>query len=211
MLGNLQSKIACAAIIAFMLPLGIGHAQSVSSGQILDALKIKPKREMSATRSFGVKSKNDNQNEVSSSERSFIRSINATRAIRVEQREKLIEIVEKSDLPSINIRILFDYDSDRIKPGSFADLNEIGEALLDESLAESKIMLNGHTDAAGSRTYNQDLSERRALSVKRYLTGKLFVPTQRLVVAGFGEERLSDKDDPNNAKNRRVEIVNLGK
>lgn len=201
-------KTTSATIAVLLLSFSASYAQSVSSGQVLDALKPKhTNNNAPATRSFGVQKKKDS---VSSSERSFIRSINTTRAIKVEQREKLIAIVEKKELPSINIRILFDYDSDRIKPGSFANLDAISKALSDEALEESKIMLNGHTDAVGSRSYNQDLSERRALSVKRYLTDVRNIPEHRLVVAGFGEDRLRDTNDPANEVNRRVEIVNLG-
>lgn len=199
------------ALIALMIPAGSAYAQSVSSGDILNALKPKHNTTMSKTRSFGT-SNTVAKDTVSSADRSFIRSIDgqSSRAIKVEQRDKLIEIVKKSDLPSINIRILFDYDSAQIRSDSFADLNEIGDALLNDALAGSKIMLNGHTDAAGARGYNQELSERRALSVKNYLVGKLFVSAKNLVVAGFGEDRLRDPDDPNNGRNRRVEIINLG-
>ncbi|MCP4074404.1 MAG: OmpA family protein [Hyphomicrobiales bacterium] len=165
---------------------------------------------MSKTRSFGVQKNNEIQDNVSSIDRSFIRGLDRTRAIRVEQREKLIKIVEKSDLPSISIRILFDYDSDRIRRGSFESLNEIGDALHNVALVESIIMLNGHTDAVGSRACNQNLSVRRAISAKRYLTEIMQVPHERLVVAGFGEDRLNDPDDPANESNRRVEIINLG-
>ena len=202
---NLLQKFALIALATILLPTGLAQAQSVDSSDILNALK--PKQEVSTTRSFGAPKVKD---PVSAKDRSFIRSLGASRAIKVEQRDKLIDIVDKSDLPSINVRILFALDSDRIEGSSFADLNEIGEALLDKSLAHSKIMVNGHTDATGDRNYNQDLSERRAISVKRYLTQKLFVPEDRLVVAGFGEDRLRDKNDPNSARNRRVEIVNLG-
>lgn len=201
-------KTTSATIALLLLSFSASYAQSVSSGQVLDALKPKhTNNNVSTTRSFGVEKKKDL---VSSSERSFIRSINTTRAIKVEQREKLIAIVEKQELPSINIRILFDYDSDRIKESSYANLDEISTALSDKALEDSRIMLNGHTDAAGSRIYNQDLSERRALSVKRYLTDVRKIPEYRLVVAGFGEDRLRDSDDPSNKVNRRVEIVNLG-
>lgn len=201
-------KLAVLSIMTFVLPVGAGYAQSVTSSEILNALKPAAKAPTSATRSFGAPKPETSA--VNSTDRSFIQSLGSSRAIKVEQRDKLIAIVDKSELPSINIRILFAYDSDRIEGSSFADLNEIGEALLDQSLEDSKIMLNGHTDAAGSRTYNQDLSERRALSVKRYLTQRLFVPSERLVVAGFGEDRLRDPDDPDSGRNRRVEIVNLG-
>ena len=207
---KLVGKILTLSALSLMLPITAGNAQSVSSSDILNALKPAKNPAFSTTRSFGAPKNDANQDSVSAKDRSFINSIGSTRAIKVEQRDKLIAIVDKSELPSINIRILFAYDSDRIEGESFADLNEIGDALLDESLEDSKILLNGHTDAAGSRIYNQDLSERRALSVKRYLTQKLFVPGDRLVVAGFGEDRLRDPDDPNNSRNRRVEIVNLG-
>jgi len=219
-IGNMQKSIlktASVTFLALMMPLGAVYAQSMTSGEILNALKPKQQKATSATRSFSATrsivvapEKNDTRDAVSADDRTFIRTLGATRAIRVEQRDKLIAIVEKSDLPSINIQILFAYDSDKIEGTSFADLNEVGEALLDPSLANSKIMLNGHTDAAGSEVYNQDLSERRASSVKRYLTEKFFVPADRILVSGFGEERLQDPDNPNSGKNRRVEIVNLG-
>jgi outer membrane protein OmpA-like peptidoglycan-associated protein len=201
-------KTTSATIAVLLLSFSASYAQSVSSGQVLDALKPKhTNNNVPATRSFGVQKKKDS---VSSSERSFIRSINTTRAIKVEQREKLIAIVEKQELPSINVRILFDYDSDRIQESSYANLDEISTALSDKKLKESRIMLNGHTDAVGSSVYNQDLSERRALSVKRYLTDVRNIREYRLVVAGFGEDRLRDSHDPSNKVNRRVEIVNLG-
>ena len=207
-MNRLFVKTTSASIAALLLSFSASYAQSVSSSQVLDALKPKhTNNNVSTTRSFGVQKKEDL---VSSSERSFIRSIKSTRAIKVEQREKLIKIVEKKDLPSINIRILFDYDSDRIKESSYANLDQITAALLDKSLAESRIMLNGHTDAVGSREYNQNLSERRAISVKRYLTQVGNISEYRLVVAGFGEDRLRDSHDPANRINRRVEIVNLG-
>ncbi len=204
---NKLTKAASVAAIFLMLPMAQALAQSTSASEILNSLKIEKKTTFSKTRSFNAPK---NENAVSSADRSFIRSVGGTRAIKVEQRDKLIEIVKKSKLPSINIRIQFAYDSDRIEPQSFDDLNQIALALLDESLENSTIMLNGHTDAAGSREYNQNLSERRAVSVKRYLTGQLQVPSDRLVVAGFGEDRLRDPNDPTSGRNRRVEIINLG-
>ncbi|MCF6320363.1 MAG: OmpA family protein [Rhizobiaceae bacterium] len=213
---KLFSITAPLAFIAAVFSFNAAHSQNLSSGDILKALvpqqqKTTSKtRSFSATRSLAAPQKDNSKSALDTDDRGFIQSLGATRAIKVEQREKLIAIIEESELPSVNIRILFAYDSDRIEGSSFGDLNEIGEALLDPSLANSRIMLNGHTDASGSRAYNQELSERRALSVKRYLTQKMFVPAEQLIVAGFGEDRLRNSDDPNNGINRRVEIVNLG-
>ena len=214
-IGDMKNKFAkttSLTIAALIASIGASYAQDVSTRDVLDALKPKvtTNKQMSNTRSFSVQKKNERVDTVDAKDRSFINNLSTSRAIRVEQKEKLIEIVEKKELPKIDVRILFDYDSARSKPSSYKSLDQISVVLLDESLAQSKIMLNGHTDAAGSRLYNQDLSERRALSVKRYLIEYGGVPGNRLVVAGFGEDRLRDEYDPLNAINRRVEIVNLG-
>ena len=70
-------------------------------------------------------------------------------------------------------------------------------------------MLAGHTDAVGGEEYNQDLSNRRADSVKRYLTEKFGLPADTLVTAGYGKTRLKNANNPSAAENRRVEVVNM--
>ncbi len=84
----------------------------------------------------------------------------------------------------------------------------IGVALLSPALKGSTILLNGHTDAAGSPSYNLDLSHRRAQSVRRYLIQTFKIPEDKLLVAGFGFERLKVPDQPLSGENRRVEVVN---
>jgi len=74
-----------------------------------------------------------------------------------------------------------------------------------------KFYVEGHTDAAGSVAYNQDLSERRAASVVRYLVNK-GIPATQLVPVGKGESDLKHPEcDPvsncpawKNLENRRV-------
>lgn len=132
-----------------------------------------------------------------------------TRGLRIDEREKLDEIVKKQDLPKIDIEIAFDLDSDVIKASSIPDVDELGKALTAEGLAEARIALNGHTDASGSDTYNQDLSDRRAASVRQYLIEKFKIDENRLIAVGFGESKLKNSGDPLAPENRRVEVVNL--
>lgn len=54
----------------------------------------------------------------------------------------------------------------------------------------------GHTDAAGSEAYNQQLSLLRAEEVRRYLTGPCGIAPERLRAVGMGERFLADKKDP---------------
>ena len=110
----------------------------------------------------------------------------------------------------IDLEILFDYDSDRIDPASVRQLIELGEALNDPELGSGKFMIAGHTDAAGSNSYNNDLSFRRAQAVSRFLIEFAGVKPQRLHQEGFGEDYLKYPDAPESGQNRRVEIINLG-
>jgi outer membrane protein OmpA-like peptidoglycan-associated protein len=131
------------------------------------------------------------------------------RGIRVTERKKLQELIASKNLPTLDIEILFNLDSALIPASATQGLNQIGGALQRKELASSRIAINGHTDASGDDEYNQQLSERRALSVRDFLIDRFKVDPSRLVVAGFGEERLKNRSDPVSAINRRVELVNL--
>ena len=91
---------------------------------------------------------------------------------------------------------------------SFDTLNEIAAAL--RSQKDLKIEIQGHTDGSGTRTYNMDLSQRRAASVKAYLESQ-GIEASRLTTRGFGPDRpiASNASKQGRARNRRVEIKPL--
>jgi outer membrane protein OmpA-like peptidoglycan-associated protein len=70
-------------------------------------------------------------------------------------------------------------------------------------------MLAGHTDGKGNDAFNQDLSERRADAVKRYLIARYELPTANLIAVGYGKSMLKNKDNPLAPENRRVQVVNM--
>src|SRR6267378_5776512 len=76
-------------------------------------------------------------------------------------------------------------------------------------LKGSTFVVAGHTDAAGGEAYNQDLSERRADSIKRYLTGKYSIAAADLVTVGYGKSKLKDPANPLAEMNHRVQVVNM--
>jgi outer membrane protein OmpA-like peptidoglycan-associated protein len=112
----------------------------------------------------------------------------------------------------ISQQIFFAVNSDRILPQSNAVLQAVADALA-ASPQIRKISVDGHTDDAGPDPRNLDLSQRRAASVVRWLTGH-GVAADRLEPHGFGETRplqpiagltarpLADA----RARNRRVEF-----
>lgn len=105
--------------------------------------------------------------------------------------------------------ILFATDSDRLRPESTPTLEEIG-AMLSEH-PDLRLSIEGHTDSDGDEAHNQDLSERRAASVSRFLVERYGVDPGRLETAGFGESRpAGDNMTPEGKQqNRRVELVRL--
>ncbi len=102
--------------------------------------------------------------------------------------------------------ILFDTDSDVIKPESKPVLEDVLSLLKSEP--EWKITIEGHTDATGSDAHNQALSQKRAESVAAYLRSA-GIEAGRLKTVGFGESKpVADNDtELGRAQNRRVELV----
>jgi outer membrane protein OmpA-like peptidoglycan-associated protein len=88
-------------------------------------------------------------------------------------------------------------------------VQELGKALSNPSLKGSTFVVAGHTDAAGTETYNQDLSERRADTIKKYLSEKYGIAGSNLVTVGYGESKPKDANAPMDPTNRRVQVVNM--
>jgi hypothetical protein len=63
--------------------------------------------------------------------------------------------------------------------------------------------------AVGGEAYNQGLSERRADTIKRYLTEKYGIAGTDLVTVGYGKDKPKDPNAPMDPINRRVQVVNM--
>ncbi len=103
--------------------------------------------------------------------------------------------------------IFFDSGSDKIRPESTPTLKEIGTMLKDHT--DLNVLIEGHTDNVGDDASNQDLSERRAGSVRQYLIDHYAIEGGRLQSKGYGETKpVSSNDTPEGRQNnRRVELV----
>lgn len=105
--------------------------------------------------------------------------------------------------------ILFDVNSDKIKPQSAGVLREIASALIENSGVKVKIV--GHTDSDGDDSKNLDLSKRRAASVKQALAKEFGIDASRMETDGLGESKpvADNTTKEGKAKNRRVEFIKL--
>lgn len=114
---------------------------------------------------------------------------------------------ETTPLPSIDLEILFAYNSDDLTPQAMAKLSTLSSALRDPRMANSRLVFIGHTDAVGSASYNLDLSRRRAEAVANFVQGTMQLSPSRIDAVGVGFTRLKDSFDPASAQNRRVQLV----
>lgn len=110
-------------------------------------------------------------------------------------------------LPTIDLEVLFAYDSDRLTPQAMAKLSTLASALADPRLQGSKLIFIGHTDGVGSAAYNRELSRRRADSVARYVRSTLRMTPSQIEAVGVGFDYLKNSRFPDAAENRRVQLV----
>lgn len=103
----------------------------------------------------------------------------------------------------------FDYDKSRLTANARTVLDFVAEAL--NAAPSLSVEVGGHTDARGGDNYNQQLSERRAVTVRQYLVGK-GIDAGRLTSAGYGESRpvADNETDAGRELNRRVELKITG-
>lgn len=105
--------------------------------------------------------------------------------------------------------ILFDVNSDKIKPESYGALKDIANVLSENP--ELKVRIVGHTDADGDDQPNLDLSKRRAEAVKKTLIDEFGIDASRMEPDGKGEKEPVDKNltPEGKANNRRVEFIKI--
>jgi OOP family OmpA-OmpF porin len=99
----------------------------------------------------------------------------------------------------------FESGKDILKSYSFASLDKIAESL--REWPEVKLEISGHTDNIGEASFNQDLSQRRAETVRTYLINK-GISGDRLTAIGYGPEKpiATNKTASGRGQNRRVEL-----
>jgi outer membrane protein OmpA-like peptidoglycan-associated protein len=114
-----------------------------------------------------------------------------------------------ADDAAVNLNVPFEYNSSELKPEAFTQLTQLKSALTSDALIHDRFLVAGHTDSKGNARYNQQLSVRRADSVKRFLVTNGIAPG-RLDIVGYGGDRPFDAGRPEDPKNRRVEIRLIG-
>jgi outer membrane protein OmpA-like peptidoglycan-associated protein len=120
---------------------------------------------------------------------------------------------ERGTLVSLPGDILFDFDKHAIRPEARTTLAKLADLV--RRTPGGVVLIEGHTDAKGSDSYNVRLSERRAQAVADWLGGQDGIDAARLEERGLGEAqptapntRPDGSDNPEGRQlNRRVEVI----
>ena len=114
---------------------------------------------------------------------------------------------ERGMVITLSGSVLFASDKSELLPAAQRRLSDVAKAL-NEGNPNAQLVVEGHTDAKGSETYNLDLSARRAEAVRSYLVSQ-GVDQNRIRSQGLGFTRpiADNKSAEGRANNRRVEIV----
>ena len=117
-----------------------------------------------------------------------------------------VERVGEGIVVTFDSGLLFAYDSDAIQGAARENLTNLAESL--RKYSDTDVLIVGHTDATGSDSYNQGLSDRRSASAANFLSAQ-GVTRARVKTAGRGETEPIDSNETaeGRAQNRRVEVV----
>ncbi len=197
------TAIALGAALSMTAGLALAGEKVISADQISKALQPK-----SLTRGLSAGTPQVDA-AAQAKESKFIDSLRnrSTRSLSLGEREEVAQLAATK--PKIDLEIRFDYNSADIAKTSVQAVQELGKALSDPSLKGSTFVVAGHTDAIGGEEYNQGLSERRADTIKRYLTEKFGINGSDLVTVGYGKTKPKDANAPLDPSNRRVQVVNM--
>lgn len=123
----------------------------------------------------------------------------ASDAANIQRNADVLAVTFKSD-------VLFDVNSAALKAGAYTEINRVAQVLV--QYPQTTIQIAGHTDSTGSEVYNQDLSERRAMSVQNALVNQGVDPA-RMRTIGFGEGQpvADNTTEAGRQLNRRVVVT----
>jgi OOP family OmpA-OmpF porin len=116
-------------------------------------------------------------------------------------------VESKQEDVSIGLNVEFDTAKAFIKEEYHNDIKKVADFMKEHP--DTKIVIKGHTDSIGKKSYNMRLSRARAKSLRQYLINKFGIDGSRIATIGYGPNKpiASNDTEEGRQKNRRVEAV----
>jgi OOP family OmpA-OmpF porin len=111
---------------------------------------------------------------------------------------------------SIQIILEFDWDSSNIRQGYYEERYKLDNFMKQNPDAELvEIIVEGHTDSTGKKSYNYKLSRRRAEVVKQFLMSEIGLGSEYFKLRAYGEDRpiATNTTREGRQRNRRVDVI----
>lgn len=119
-----------------------------------------------------------------------------------------VSVTRRGDDIILNMpgNVTFDFDSASLRSEFYEVLNSVSLVL--EEYEKTVLVIDGHTDSTGSRSYNMELSKRRAETVGDYFISQ-GINSVRLATYGYGPDHpvASNETEAGQTANRRVELT----
>jgi outer membrane protein OmpA-like peptidoglycan-associated protein len=206
-----QRKSELAEATASILMKQKGQSEANSDYQATqDKIIAKTKQDLSQSRMELTASEHDGEltAEQLSAERKARAAAEKRAADALAALAKLAEVKEepRGMVITLSGSVLFASNQSALLPEARSRLDQVSDVLL--STRERNIMVEGHTDSQGSNSYNMDLSQRRADSVRNYIVQRGY-ESDLIKARGLGEGNpIADNGSAEGrANNRRVEII----
>ncbi len=118
-----------------------------------------------------------------------------------------IERIGDSALPSVDLEIFFEYNSDRLTPFARQQLDALIPALINAVRQNNRLVFVGHTDSSGGYEYNLALSVRRAKAVGDYVVARSGIAPDWVGTQGRSYSEPKNAFNTAAPENRRVQLV----
>ena len=124
------------------------------------------------------------------------------------KKHKASDVVKaKQEDVSIGLNVEFDFNKSFIKEEYHNDIKKVADFMKEHP--DTKIVIKGHTDSIGKKSYNMRLSRTRAKSLRQYLINKFGIDGSRIATIGYGPNKpiASNDTEEGRQKNRSAEAV----